>query len=308
MPKTKPHASGLSIAAVERDCGIGKDTLRVWERRYGFPTPGRDELGDRVYATAQMEKLRLIKRLIEAGHRPGNIVPATVRELKKLSNGQPKIEKNLDSTAHSETFEHLLSLLKTHEALELQRVLRQHLLREGLQKFVLQIVSPLTRLVGNEWMRGELKIFEEHLYTQCIQTVLRQAISNLPERAASAKYKRVVLTTLPQEPHGLGLLMAEAMFALEGCDCVNLGTQMPMQDIALAAKAHRASIVALSFSSHMKPNHVRDGLKDLRAHLPREFEIWAGGSNSALQRKAVEGVSVLQTLESIQTKLQSLSA
>lgn len=29
----------LSIAAVERDTGLTKDTLRVWERRYGFPTP-----------------------------------------------------------------------------------------------------------------------------------------------------------------------------------------------------------------------------------------------------------------------------
>ena len=32
----------LSIAAVERDTGLSKDTLRVWERRYGFPSPGRD--------------------------------------------------------------------------------------------------------------------------------------------------------------------------------------------------------------------------------------------------------------------------
>ena len=32
----------LSIAAVERDTGLSKDTLRVWERRYGFPAPQRD--------------------------------------------------------------------------------------------------------------------------------------------------------------------------------------------------------------------------------------------------------------------------
>ena len=31
----------LSIAAVERDTGLSKDTLRVWERRYGFPVPER---------------------------------------------------------------------------------------------------------------------------------------------------------------------------------------------------------------------------------------------------------------------------
>ena len=29
------------IGAVERDTGIGRDTLRIWERRYGFPVPER---------------------------------------------------------------------------------------------------------------------------------------------------------------------------------------------------------------------------------------------------------------------------
>ena len=37
-----------SIAEVERETGLGKDTLRVWERRYGFPVPQRDRLGERA--------------------------------------------------------------------------------------------------------------------------------------------------------------------------------------------------------------------------------------------------------------------
>lgn len=40
-----PLPTGWAIAEVERDTGIGKDTLRVWERRYGFPQPLRDSLG-----------------------------------------------------------------------------------------------------------------------------------------------------------------------------------------------------------------------------------------------------------------------
>ena len=50
----------LSIAAVERDTGLSKDTLRVWERRYGFPLPGRDGIGERAYTLEQVEKLRVI--------------------------------------------------------------------------------------------------------------------------------------------------------------------------------------------------------------------------------------------------------
>ncbi|NBW47360.1 MAG: MerR family transcriptional regulator, partial [Betaproteobacteria bacterium] len=63
-------SNALSIASVERDTGLSKDTLRVWERRYGFPQPTRDALGERAYPLEQVERLRLVKRLLDAGHRP----------------------------------------------------------------------------------------------------------------------------------------------------------------------------------------------------------------------------------------------
>ena len=66
--------AGLGISAVERDTGLSKDTLRVWERRYGFPRPVRDALGERTYPVEQVDRLRLIRRLMDAGHRPGKVV------------------------------------------------------------------------------------------------------------------------------------------------------------------------------------------------------------------------------------------
>ena len=39
----------LNISAVERETGLSKDVLRMWERRYAFPKPGRDENGERQF-------------------------------------------------------------------------------------------------------------------------------------------------------------------------------------------------------------------------------------------------------------------
>ena len=64
-----------TIADVERDTGLSKDTLRVWERRYGFPLPLRDAQGERRYDDDQLLRLRHIRRLLDAGHRPGRVVP-----------------------------------------------------------------------------------------------------------------------------------------------------------------------------------------------------------------------------------------
>ena len=65
-----PQAVCYNIAAVERDTGLSKDTLRVWERRYGFPKPRRDQHDERLYSLPDLEKLRLLRLLIDYGHRP----------------------------------------------------------------------------------------------------------------------------------------------------------------------------------------------------------------------------------------------
>src|SRR5512139_2290162 len=75
----------LPIAAVERDTGLSKDTLRVWERRYGFPRPIRDSNGERVYPSDQVDKLRLLKRLMDQGHRPGKIAERSIEQLRALA-------------------------------------------------------------------------------------------------------------------------------------------------------------------------------------------------------------------------------
>src|SRR5882672_5468601 len=74
LPDSSPaRAVLLSIVAVERETGIGKDTLRAWERRYGFPVPERDAAGVRSYPRALVERLRLVRQALVAGERSGRL-------------------------------------------------------------------------------------------------------------------------------------------------------------------------------------------------------------------------------------------
>src|SRR6185436_7166673 len=100
---------------------------------------------------------------------------------------------------------------------------------------------PYTTLFRS-WMRGELQVFEEHLYTEQLQVALRTAINAFPRQPGSPT---VLLTTFPAEQHGLGLLMVEALLVPEGVQCVSLGPQTPLDDIRRAAVAHGAQILAL---------------------------------------------------------------
>ena len=298
------HGVELSISAVERDTGLSKDTLRVWERRYGFPTPMRDQLGERHYPVEQVERLRLIRRLMDAGHRPGKIMRMKPELLAQLANqirsaAAPRLDAEHPLRDDLAGF---MGQIKRHQVDELRRALSQAALRLGLDRFVREIAAPLNALVGDAWARNQFEIFEEHLYTESMQVVLRKAISNIPGPGRSP---RVLLTTFPQEPHGLGLLMAEAILALEGCRCLSLGVQTPVYDIAMAASVQRAEIVGLSFSASMNPNHVLDGLSELRSKLARDVEIWAGGQCPILQRRPPPDVRVIADLAGIHDALRA---
>jgi len=281
----------FTIAAVERDVGLSKDVLRVWERRYGFPVPNRDPHGERLYPAAQVLRLRLLKRLMDLGHRPGRLMSTPVEELEALAAGSHDV-KAADADAGSHELDELFALVRHHDAGAYLQAMQQRLARQGLRQFVLDTVAPLTVQIGFAWQQGRLQVFEEHLFTESTARVLRQAIATVP----GGSEPRVLLTTLPKEPHEMGLLMVEAVLSLEGAQCISLGTQMPLMEIVDAVAAHQVDVVALSFSAAFPARQTRALLEQLRAALPRPAELWAGGAG-VRKLAAPDGVMCMASLD-----------
>ena len=50
----------LSIGALARATGVPAETLRTWERRYGFPEPERTSTGHRRYTLETLERVRMV--------------------------------------------------------------------------------------------------------------------------------------------------------------------------------------------------------------------------------------------------------
>lgn len=301
----QPLRLTLSIAAVERDTGLSKDTLRVWERRYGFPNPERDGGGsERAYPLDQVERLRLIKRLLDAGHRPGRVVTLDLDALQQLadSTGDAAAQNPALAAWDDAAVQDYLGLLRGHDLATLRQQLMLDLARFGLPRFLDGLVVPLHRAVGEAWLRGHLQVFEEHALTELMQTVLRQALAQLPVQLPAHGREarpRVLLSTLPGEPHGLGLLMVEAHLACAGASCVSLGVQTPVWDLVLAAEAYRCDVVALGFSGSTNPNQTVEALLELRGKLPAATEVWVGGNAPVLQRRRIEGVQPLDDLAAL---------
>ena len=279
----------FSIAAVERETRLSKDVLRVWERRYGFPRPARDANGERCYPAEQVERLRLMKRLMDQGHRPGALAALEHGELAALAAPARAADEEAQTGAIAE----LLATLRARDPAVFRHGLRQALARQGLARFIEQTLAPLTVAVGECWEDGSVEVFDEHFYTEAAQQQLRQALIDLP---APRHGPRVLLTTVPGEIHGLGLLMAQALFALDGATCISLGLETPLLDIARAAAAYGTGIVALSFSAAYPRRQVAPVLAQLRQALPDDVALWAGGAGVA-RLEDVAGVRLLPTLD-----------
>ena len=81
MQVANKSATMFKIGAVSRITNIPVDTLRIWERRYSVVVPIRSENADRLYQREDINRLTLLKMLVDRGHSIGSIAKLSNEEL-----------------------------------------------------------------------------------------------------------------------------------------------------------------------------------------------------------------------------------
>lgn len=282
--------SFCSIDELARDMGIGKDTLRVWERRYGFPQPLRDERQQRRYPQDQVERLRLVKCLLDQGERPGQLLPLQVEELEaRLSL------KN----QHPEASYWPIELIRAPDKCLQQLDLKQR--QETPIKYIEESISPLIKSIGHYWAQGKIDIYQEHALSQRIERQLQLIIETLPvaEQSPSA-----ILTTVPGERHRLGLSMVEYLLRHFGIHCINLGTETPIDQMVAACKSLETQWLMLSFSANQNRSTVLSTLHQLLEALPEGTQLVIGGDGVSRLRRLPDSVLVVKTMRQLKIIIQ----
>jgi len=287
----------FSIAETEQETGISRDTLRIWERRYGFPTPLRNLRGERAYNSEQLDRLRLIKQLLDCGMQPGKLVKLDYGRLRQLT-----LPPEESQPAHADVallLETLSGVRRDELAPRLESLLQRH----GLMGFLTGVVAPLNHAVGAAWFTGRIGILDEHHYAEQLRIVLTTALHNLPPGIGRP---RVLLTTLPGEQHGIALLMVSCILRLEGAEVLSLGVQTPLHEIVRGAIECRCDVVGISCSGYMGRRTIAAQLFSLRKMLPGTVALWAGGSGILGAPAMAAGVQLFQDLQQIPAALQEL--
>jgi methylmalonyl-CoA mutase cobalamin-binding subunit len=285
----------LSITEVERQTGIRQATLRMWEKRYGFPQPLRDQYGDRVYPLSQVERLQAARRLLDQGVRPGRIFSGSVAP----GEAAPAGHAGPSPTAQ---YSDIFVLLHEYRLAELHSHFQYRLLDLGLRRFAIEFLAPLSTAVGSGWAQGELPVRSGHLYAQLAASVLHAQLATV-RTAAGGRRPKALLATLTGEAHALGILMVEAVLATLEAECIQLGSDVPIPEVAGAARDTAADIVALSFSSYFPLKSAVLGVRALRASLPPATRLWVGGDGAPGAARLGPGVEVFASLEAIEPAL-----
>jgi len=181
----------------------------------------------------------------------------------------------------------------------LEALLQQH----GLRVFLTDVVAPMNLAVGEAWFTGRIGILDEHHYAEQVRRVLTTALGSLPTGSESL---RVLLTTLPGEPHGIGILMVACMLCLEGAQVLLIGVQTPLEEIVRGAVESRCRVVGISCSAHMGRRMIASQLVKLSKMLPHNITIWAGGSGVASLSFLQDRIRLFNDLRQIPEAVQAL--
>jgi methanogenic corrinoid protein MtbC1 len=234
-----------------------------------------------------LERLRLVKAAVDAGHRIGQVARLDIEELKRraaVTDGSPEGQ-----------LEEILAALEQFDDVTAQRLLSFHLSTLGPVRFAREVSLPLLQAIGERWSKGQMGIASEHLATGILRSLLGAALQST---ASSRLGPRIVFATPTGERHELGLLMAALTALGAGANPLYLGLELPVEDLLIAVKGSKAVAVALSLVT-IPEAQAASVVGALRGGMAGEIHLWLGGSRGReLERvPSVECIASLEELE-----------
>jgi MerR family transcriptional regulator, light-induced transcriptional regulator len=233
-----------NIGAVARMTEIPAATLRVWERRYGFPDTARTEGGHRLYSDADVQRLRWVKERIDAGMQTRQ----AVRALKGLEtqeagtdfglpgNNSPPLPgiRAAEQVTGSDSYIDLLQNRLVDALLEQNLVYADDILSEGLglytpEAVMLHLIRPVLAAIGDGWMRGDISIGAEHYATSYLRQRLIHWLRTGPPLY---QVSPTVLACAPGEYHEGSLMIFGALLRRRRWPIAYLGQSIPLPDLA----------------------------------------------------------------------------
>lgn len=279
----------LTIGRVAREVGVPVETLRTWERRYGFPKPIRRPSGHRRFCRDTVGRLKLAKQALERGVPASEALSAEPEALRAVLRGCGEADERVRSW---------IAASLTLDGIALEDALEDAWRAWEPLAFATELAAPFIRDLGDMWVRGEIGVLHEHFATEILRAFLARKWRRL---SIGSEGPSVVCATLPGEQHTLGLHLATLAAVLAGARPVFLGRSTPLEDVLAASEQVSAAAVLVGLSPASEEGGTRRQLAALRRALPDSVVVIAGG-----RQLEVEGVHLVTDLAALDAEIRAL--
>ena len=263
----------VQIGELSRRVGVGADTLRAWERRYGLLEPDRSDGGFRLYSGEDERRVRDMRAQLARG------LPAAEAARAVMAGGP--------AVAPADAGSRLAAALAHYDERRAHLVLNRLLSDHGPEVALRDVIYPYLRDVGERFAHGELDVGQEHFGSNLLQGRLLPLVRPWRDGAGP----RAVLACPPGERHALGLLGFGVALSRRGWGVVYLGADTPVATIARTAAAAAADAIVLSAVAADRLAAVEDELRELAGR--RRLALAGAGAEPALARRV--GAALLDT-------------
>lgn len=224
----------LRIGELGRRAGVSPDLLRAWERRYGLLSPVRSSGGLRLYSLADLARVRLMRRHLEAG--------LAAAEAAALAAQAPIEQAGTSALQPGEAIRELAEALDAFDEATAQALVDQTLAGLTLDAFLTEIVLPYLRELGDRWQRGEISVAQEHFAS----SILRGRLLGLARGWGRGLGPQALLACAPEEEHDLGLIAFGLTLRARGWRITFLGSNTPIETVADAARSFEPTLLVVS--------------------------------------------------------------
>ncbi|MBN2272079.1 MAG: B12-binding domain-containing protein [Sedimentisphaerales bacterium] len=162
-------------------------------------------------------------------------------------------------------------------------------------RLIVEVMLPAMAEIGQRWESNDLEIFQEHLATEAIRSLLA-GLTAMMEEPPQKTNAVALISCVPGDQHELIPLALASYLTIRGWSVKNLGVGLPADQIARAVAAFESKVLFLTFTILSR---LEDAL-DVIAKVHGESEhcrIILGGRGAASAKAVLESRGALVALD-----------
>ncbi|MCB9452346.1 MAG: MerR family transcriptional regulator [Anaerolineaceae bacterium] len=301
-----------NIGVISRMTNIPETTLRVWERRYGFPESSRTAGGHRLYSQMEFVRLQWVKMRLDEGMQISQAIQ-TLQHMERqgrfpeapliTSTAVPRSQSDSPSlVTFRERLKQALFSLQTEDA---DQILAEALALYTIDTLLLDLFSPTFAQIGEAWSQGKITVATEHFATHYLRHQLMLWMRTGPTAYQTSP---VMLACAPDDWHEGGLIILGVLLRRLRWPILYLGASVPLFDLANFIQTAQPSVLVLSATLEETAQNLMDWPRMMpEAYAAGKPAVTFGGRAFVLNPALVEQMPGAYLGDTLQEGLENLS-